>query len=64
MDLEDIQDRFYETNLSEEEIRDMVEDRVDTLLDEDHTVPEIQESIDDLKEEFRDLVRNVMSRMK
>lgn len=63
MELENIQDRFYGTNLSEEEIRDLVSDRIDTLLDEDNTVSQIQERIDDLDEEFRELVRDIMSRM-
>lgn len=63
MNLEDIQDKFNDTNLSEEEIRDLVSDQIDTLLDDDNTVPEIQERIGELNREFRDLVKDVMSKM-
>jgi polyhydroxyalkanoate synthesis regulator phasin len=62
MDLKTVQDRFYNSELSEEEIRDLVQDQIDSMLD-DSTVPEIQDEVDDLENEFQALVRDVMSQM-
>jgi len=59
MTLQDLEERFNTTNINDDEIEDLVQEEVEDLL-ADNSRRQILDEVEDMEEEFRDLVTNVV----